>query len=232
MPLLGKGVAAIWHDIDAAHEADYHHWHCHEHIPERVSIPGFLRGRRFAPVSGAPRFFHFYETESVETLTSAAYLERLNDPTPWTQRVVPNFRNNNRTLAQVAGSFGEGVGTAMLTIQCGPAPGKADALQASLLAAMPGWVQEEGVIGAHLLRGDQDASNVQTEEKAMRGRADDVADWVIMVEGLETSYLEKLRAGALSENTLTEAGAQTMNAGLYRLHFVLHRDDFIPATTA
>ena len=56
MPLLGQGVAAIWHDIDAANEADYHHWHCHEHIPERVSVPGFLRGRRFAPVSGSPRF--------------------------------------------------------------------------------------------------------------------------------------------------------------------------------
>ncbi len=225
MPLLGNGVAAIWHDIDTTHEADYHHWHCHEHIPERVGIPGFLRGRRFAPVWGSPRFFHFYETESVDSLTSAAYLERLNDPTPWTQRVVPNFRNNNRTLAQVAGSFGQGVGAAMLTIQCGPAPGKAAALQAWLLAAMPEWVQAEGVTGAHLLRGDQDASNVQTEEKAMRGRADDVADWVIMAEGLEAGYLEAMRAGVLSDANLTTQGAATINAGLYRLHYVLHQDD-------
>ena len=225
MPLLGQGVAAIWHDIDAANEADYHHWHCHEHIPERVSIPGFIRGRRFAPVWGAPRFFHFYETEDVATLTSPGYLERLNDPTPWTQRVVPNFRNNNRTLAQVVGSFGAGVGAAMLTIQCAPAPGKAETLQSWLLSAMPEWVRAEGIIGAHLIRGDQDASNVQTEEKAMRGRADDVADWVIMVEGLETAYLEAMRAEILSEASLGAQGAANLKAGLYRLHFVLHQDD-------
>ena len=46
MPLLGHGVAAIWHDISDEAAPDYHHWHCHEHIPERVGIDGFLRGRR------------------------------------------------------------------------------------------------------------------------------------------------------------------------------------------
>ena len=227
MPLLGKGVAAIWHDIGADVEADYHHWHCHEHIPERVSVPGFLRGRRFAPVSGSPRFFHFYETETVATLTSEAYLTRLNDPTPWTQRVVPHFRNNNRTLGEVTASFGQGVGAAIMTIQCGPAPGQADALQGWLVGAMAEWVGREGLIGAHLLRGDQDASNVQTEEKAMRGRADDVADWVIMVEALEAPYLEALRSSELSDANLAAQGAANVNAGLYRLHFVLHQDDMV-----
>ena len=225
MPLLGKGVAAIWHDIGADVEADYHHWHCHEHIPERVSVPGFLRGRRFAPVSGSPRFFHFYETETVETLTSDAYLTRLNDPTPWTQRVVPHFRNSNRTLAAVVGSFGQGVGAAILSIQLAPSAGKASDLQEMLLSAMPEWVEREGIVGAHLLRGDQDASNVQTEEKAMRGRADDVADWVILVEGLEVQYLEALREKELSDAALAAAGAANMNAGLYRLHFVLNKAD-------
>ena len=56
MALLGEGVAAIWHDIAPEGEDDYHHWHCHEHVPERVSIPGFLRGRRYAGVSGTPRY--------------------------------------------------------------------------------------------------------------------------------------------------------------------------------
>ena len=80
MPLLGNGVAAIWHDIDAQSEPDYHHWHCHEHIPERVGIEGFLRGRRYVSVEGGldglPAFFHFYETESLATLTSPALPSR------------------------------------------------------------------------------------------------------------------------------------------------------------
>ena len=225
MPLLGKGVAAIWHDYDPANEADYHHWHCHEHIPERVGIPGFLRGRRYAPVSGSPRFFHFYETADLSTLTSDAYLERLNDPTPWTQRVVPGFSNNNRTLSEVVASFGQGSGAAIITLRFGPAEGQADALQAWFLEQMPAWVEQEGLVGAHLLRGDEAASNVQTEEKAMRERADEVAEWVVLVEGLAPSYLETLRQGALSDTTLTEAGAVQVNAGLYRLHFALAKTD-------
>ena len=82
MPLLGEGVAAIWHNVAPEVQDDYNHWHCYEHVPERVGIKGFLRGRRYVAIEGEPEFFHFYETETVATLTSEAYLTRLNNPTP------------------------------------------------------------------------------------------------------------------------------------------------------
>ena len=41
MPLLGKGVAAIWHNVAPDIQPDYNHWHCSEHMFERVSIEGF-----------------------------------------------------------------------------------------------------------------------------------------------------------------------------------------------
>ena len=67
MPLLGEGVAAIWHNVAPEVQDDYNHWHCYEHVPERVSIKGFLRGRRYVAIEGEPEFFHFYETETVAT---------------------------------------------------------------------------------------------------------------------------------------------------------------------
>ena len=117
MPLLGKGVAAIWHNVAPDIQPDYNHWHCSEHMLERVGIEGFLRGRRYDAINGRPQFFHFYETTTPAVLTSPAYMQRLNNPTPWTQRIGPHIKNNNRTLSQVVHSVGCGVGAAILTIR-------------------------------------------------------------------------------------------------------------------
>ena len=77
MPLAGQGVLAIWNGIEDEAEADFVAWHVREHIPERVAVPGFLRGRRYVAEVGAPKYFNFYETESPEALISPAYLQRL-----------------------------------------------------------------------------------------------------------------------------------------------------------
>ena len=47
MSLSGSGVIAIWNDITDEGRANFYEWHDREHIPERVAIPGFLRGRRY-----------------------------------------------------------------------------------------------------------------------------------------------------------------------------------------
>ncbi len=54
---------------------DFHEWHNREHMPERVGIPGFRRGRRYVAISGAPEFFNLYEADSPETLAGQDYLQ-------------------------------------------------------------------------------------------------------------------------------------------------------------
>ena len=54
MPLQGQGVLAIWHTITPEGEAEYWRWHDREHIPERLSIPGFLRLRRYVALGAGP----------------------------------------------------------------------------------------------------------------------------------------------------------------------------------
>jgi hypothetical protein len=227
MPLLGKGVAAIWHNVAKEFQADYNHWHCYEHVPERVGIPGFLRGRRYVAIEGEPEFFHFYETESLETLTSKGYLDRLNNPSDWTRRVGPNIKDNNRTLSTVAASLGIGGGAAILTGRLQAAPGRDAELSGWLTnVALPTLDGQPGIVAAHLLQGDQASSATQTEEKAMRDRPDDVADWVLFVEGIEAEPLDRLwRGGPLSEASLLEHGASKAALGTYRLHFTLSAED-------
>ena len=68
MSLAGTGVVAIWHDLLPEAKDDFYEWHNREHMPERVGIPGFRRGRRYIAVEGTPEFFNLYEADSPEVL--------------------------------------------------------------------------------------------------------------------------------------------------------------------
>ena len=50
------GLMAFWSDIDDDYVLRYQEWHNCEHVPERVAIPGFLRGRRYRDSSGGGAF--------------------------------------------------------------------------------------------------------------------------------------------------------------------------------
>jgi len=203
MALLGKAAVAIWVDMDAGMLGQHDVWHSAEHLPERMGVPGFLRGRRCAAVDSSfqPRFV-LYELEDIAVSTSAPYLERLNNPTHWSKRVMANCRLS-RTLCRVAASHGEGVGAGMLTIRLAPRPGEERALQSWLVdEALPALAKTEGVVGAHLLQ--KDAATVKpltSEEKLRRGGADASADWVILVEAFSAG----LAAGA-AEALLSQLG--------------------------
>lgn len=226
MPLLGRGAMVFWHDIEGDDE-DYNHWHAFEHMPERVGIPGFHRGRRYLAVEGGPAYFNMYETESAATLTSEAYLARLNSPTAWTTASLPKFRNSNRTLCRISASFGKGVGGALLTSQLAPAGGRAEALRDHLKGALlPDLVTRPGLVGAHLLEADEAASRMETAEKSLRDRPDEVADWVVLVEALDVPALKRLRDGELGDAALTRAGAgEIQNVAFYRLFHLLSESE-------
>ena len=93
------GILAIWNDCRAGHEAEFEAWFQGEHLLERLAVPGFLFGRRHEAISGSNAYFNFYLTESPAVLTSKAYLERLDNPTPMTHTVMSEvFINMNRTV--------------------------------------------------------------------------------------------------------------------------------------
>lgn len=225
MGLLGKGILAFWADIAPGGEAEYNHWHSREHIPERVGIAGFLRGRRYVAVSGSPKYLMFYETETVETLASPAYLARLNDPTPWTRRMLPLFRNNNRTVFRVTLSLGQGVGGAMATLRLGPLGDREEELRAWLTGTtLPALIERPGVVGAHLGEADLSATRVPTEERKLRDREDEVARWVVLVEGADGEAVETACRDHLSPEALGRRGASPETAlGVYRLLYCLSR---------
>jgi hypothetical protein len=221
MPLLGRGVLAIWHTITPEGEAEYWRWHDREHIPERVAVPGFLRGRRYRSLERSLDYLDLYEVEDRETLRSAPYLARLNDPTPWTRRVVPHFRNTLRVGYRVASSRGRGQGGALLTLRLGAADGAAEppaALAAPGLAAVEAVT---GVVAVHVLEATPEVTSIATEEKRLRGPGDRDRDavepWCLLVEADDAAVLDELRAGPLGPAARRDHGAGPRAAGVYQL---------------
>lgn len=218
MSLAGLGVVAIWHDVLPAAKDDFHEWHNREHMPERVGIPGFRRGRRYVAISGAPEYFNLYEADSPETLAGQDYLNRLNAPTPWTQRVVPSFRNVARSICRVAFTNGVGSGGVMLTlrfaIDAAHRDSTIDALRRRLL---PPLVYRKGVAGVHLCLADEAASNVQTEEKKVRADATEVPTWIVLIEGNAVPDVDAAADDLVP--TLNAHGAAAPQRAVYRLEF-------------
>ena len=228
MALLGKGALVIWHDPGPGIESDYNEWHSKEHMFERVGIPGFRRGQRAVAITGTPKYFNFYEVDDLATLTGQPYLDRLNDPTPWTRRITPHMNNNSRTLCKVTAGFGAGGVPAFWTmILLSPAPGRENTLRAWLAeAVLPELVRRPGVLCAHLLEGEPTTSGQETVEKKLRGDANEFVDWVILVGGYASEALAAVRADPLSEAALTEHGASSSRVrGIYQLvHCVTEAD--------
>jgi hypothetical protein len=221
--LAGKGVLAIWNGIAAEAEADFVAWHMREHIPERVAVPGFLRGRRYVAEAGHPKYFNFYEVELPETLVSPDYVARLNTPSDWTKRVVRHFCDTSRTVCSVAASLGLGDGAYLATLRLAALVEPA-AFSAAMRPALSELAAEPGIVGVHLLEGQGGGSNGQTAEKELRSQPDATADWILLVEAAERAALDE----ALKRTASPEALSAIANGydarrdcGIYRLQYGL-----------
>jgi len=223
MSFLGTAILAFWADVDASGEVDYNDWHNREHMPERCAVPGFLRGRRYIAVAAAPKYFMMYETETLETLASPAYVERLNNPTPWTRKCLALFRNSNRTACRTTLSIGRGLGGAVATIRLGPSAGREQALRRWLTGeALPRLLERPNITAAHLCEADVETTTVKTAEKDIRDKPDEVARWVLLVEGTDADIVGRACRESLDAKTLEAQGAEPgAITGVYALHFVL-----------
>ena len=52
MGLLGSAVLVNWGGIVEEKEIEYNEWQSKEHMPERISLHGFLRGLRAVGIPG------------------------------------------------------------------------------------------------------------------------------------------------------------------------------------
>ncbi|QYK41750.1 MAG: hypothetical protein KF887_00980 [Paracoccaceae bacterium] len=222
MALQGKGAVAIWNGIANDADAEFIEWHVREHIPERVGIPGFVSGRRYSAVDGQPAYFNYYEVESPDVLRSAAYLARLNDPSPWTQKVVAQFTDVSRTLCRVAASSGMGIGVFAEVLRF-PVVADVDAAE----AFVSGLVGDAAICAAHLFLRDEGPPQV-TSETRLRRTPDVTWAGILIAEAVTEPAAAAVRAGMLSDTALRKAGlGLPAGRGLYRLDYMIRHEDVV-----
>lgn len=223
MPLLGQAAMLLLFDVVQDAISEHDEWHTHEHLPERLSIPGFVRGTRWVALNGQPRYFVMYEVEQLATLTSKAYLERLNNPSPWTSKMMPNYRGMTRGFCSVAGSFGFGIGRASLLIRYCPATETGSSMRKWLLQdVLPQLPSRPGIGSVHLFEGA--LTPPMTNEQRIRG-ADAGIDCALLVTGYSTDALANLMRADLCNAQLEKHGATGVVGAMYRMEYsIIHRE--------
>jgi hypothetical protein len=193
--MLGTAALAMWWDMAPGTRAEFEHWHTHEHFPERLALPGFLRASRWADANGGDGFFVMYELESHASLSSPEYLSRLNAPTPWSRKLMPAHSNMVRSQCVVLESRGGVTAKHALTVRFSPADEAKDRVS---LAQFIGHISSDpGIAGAHLLK-TQAPNIAPTTEQQIRGNADREADWVFVACGYDAQALAALRNDAFA----------------------------------
>ena len=218
MALAGRGAIIIWNDITPEGRDQFYDWHLHEHIPERLSVPGFRRGGRYIAISPEtkPEFLTLYEIDDPSIATSAPYLARLNNPTDWTRRATAHFRNTTRALTEVVRSEGEGPGGIAGTIRFdGSRDGTAalERVKASA-SALADTAQMPRITGAHLCLTNSAASAAKTVESENRPDIVSAPIGVVLIEGCDH---EAVRAAVSALSKQCDLGRAPLQTGLYAL---------------
>ncbi len=216
---MANGVLAVWADVAKGAEADFDEWYIREHVNERVEVPGFLAGYRYTAIAGRPKVLAIYELQSPEVLVSPAYLERLNDPTEWTRRVMASFRNMIRTALRVRARRGEGRGGVVGTVRLAPAPGADRNLETWISRDLIGvLVARPGIVRAEFWQAETMKAPAETAEQGLREGEDAAATWVVQFDGMDEASVQSTIAEVLSSQALESQGAERgSEAGVYQL---------------
>jgi hypothetical protein len=173
----GTGLMAFWAEIEDSYIDRFRQWHNSEHIPERVSIPGFILGKRYLGHGTRGFYLMMYETRDTAVLGSQAYLERLNDPSDWTKETLPHFRNPARNIYTRLADEGETdlfEAPYIYSVRF-----NAEAVPDGLISQL---VQTEGAGRISLYEIDSAISGIETSERAIYGGGPGEQRYLLLVE--------------------------------------------------
>jgi hypothetical protein len=197
------GVLFVTNDVVASYEEEFNRWYQTQHVPERLAVPGFRTARRYRAVGGGPAYMAVYECDSIEVFASKIYQERLANPTEWTRKIMPGFRNMLRSACRETWSSGAGVGGSAIVIQCRPEPGR-EALARRFVKdrLAPELMQSASLVRMCLWEADSAYTGGASPEALLRGGVDKSADWVLFLESFDLKETASATAAAAQETVL------------------------------
>jgi hypothetical protein len=172
-----SGILAIWNDCAPEGLEHFERWYNREHLGERVGVPGFRSGQRYEAVTGGDRrFFAFYEVDSPAVLTSPAYVQRLENPTPWTQEAMRSFRNMVRTVCDVRAAAGGLSGAYAVVLRADEAMAPTQTADA-VIEELSG---RDGIARVQLWTAAAEQTRADTREMKLRGEDRKIAGALVV----------------------------------------------------
>jgi len=195
------GILAIFNDCRAGREVEFDAWFQGEHLLERLAVPGFLYGRRHQAISGNCGYFNFYLVESPDVLKSKPYLERLDNPTPMTRKIMSDvFLNMNRTVCRRTVRRGGFRGAFAVTVRFDETPDSGKLTQ--LLETL---VQDPAIAGGEIWVALDPAGMPVSMEEKLRG-GDKKIKACLMIDTLRQANAEAMGADLTKQFSRTEVG--------------------------
>jgi hypothetical protein len=94
---MAKGLLFMALDFSTAHQDEFHDWYDHEHLPERLRVPGFLNAARWIDEENPKIHVATYDLDSADVLATPAYQAVGGDnQSVWTKRVTGMCRRITR----------------------------------------------------------------------------------------------------------------------------------------
>jgi len=205
--MRGNGVLALWHDSAPGHEAAFEEWYQTEHLVERLSIPGFLRGRRYEAVTGAPAYFTCYEVTEPDLLFTDTYRSHTAEPTALTQQMMRSgaVKDMSRTVCRIAHRFGHfhGAYTAIIVLD------GAEAAHAAA-ATLEQLAEDVGVARAEIWTSAEADTSAPSVEEKLRGQDAKIAA-CLMIETLREDAAVEIR-----DRVTAACAPSVQRSGIYR----------------
>ena len=195
MALLGKGALLNWGGVLPKHDLDYNLWHSLEHMPERMSVKGFLRAFRCVGLKGTndkDKYFMMYDVKSKDILSSRQYLNRLNNPTDWTSKILSKYVYPSRAICEVikTKSLTNGLSGFFVTIRYLSQNNDIK----NFYNISDEIMKQNGIFSIHCFQSDREISLIKTKEKVIRsfqGNKDEIIDYAVVIECLNIYEVKK-----------------------------------------
>ena len=194
MALLGKGALLNWGGVLSKYDLDYNLWHSLEHMPERISVKGFLRALRCVGLKGTndnDKYFMMYDVINKDVLSSKQYLNRLNNPTDWTSKILSKYVYPSRAICEVikTTSLTNGLSGFFVTIRYLSQNNDIENFYNISNEVM----SENGIFSIHCFQSDKEISLLKTKEKVIRsfqGNEDEIIDYAVVIECLNINKVK------------------------------------------
>lgn len=152
MSFKGHGALAMWYKVAPIGRHDFYLWHESEHIPDRLSIPGFIRARRYIDVKNVT-FFNLFELKSLDVLRDKRYTDqRDRKPSRLETRVAAHFEGIGRAEYALLTSHGEAEGGFLSIYKHCVAKKEFHQESKRIQKALLSLINDAGVVSCHLMR--------------------------------------------------------------------------------